>query len=474
MRNEMPQARVELLVRNATVITMDPSRRILDDGAIAIDHGVIRQIGTSAELADVSADVELAGKDMIVLPGLINPHIHLSYSLGRGCGDDLPFPRWLPVVYRLEDAYTDDEWYLSSLLSMAEMIKSGTTCFGDTNIYEELKIVAKAVEVSGMRAVLGKIIRDEDSDELRRNSALRDIWKRDHPRSLSVASAVEDWKKWNGQFDGRLSMRLSPAVWPVCSKASYLEAADASRTHGIGSLIHHTETKEWKTFVEREYGKAPTLMLQDFGILGPNTLLENMAWLNDEEIEVLAKSRTPINYLPTSNLKNYLGVLDIRKISDRGIPVSLGTSGGLINNINDMFREMLVLALQQRMLRRETDAIAPETILEMATITAAKTLGLESEIGSLEPGKRADLCMIDTRRPHLVPVVNPVSTVVYCASGSDVDTVVIDGKVVMKERKLKTLDEGHLMDQARRDGLAVLGRTGILSQPQCQCRWPRI
>lgn len=470
----MTENRVDLIVRNATVITMDGSRRILDNGAIAIHKGLINAVGRSSELADITADVELKGKDMIVLPGLINPHIHLSYSLGRGCGDDLPFPRWLPVVYRLEDGYTEDEWYLTSLLSMAEMIKSGTTCFGDTNVYEELGTVAKAVEASGMRAVLGKIIRDEDSEELRRNPALRKIWTRDHPRSLSVAAAVENWRQWNGKFDGRLSIRLSPAVWPVCSKASYLQAAEASRTHGIGSLIHHTETVEWKTFVEREYGKTPTRMLQDFGILGPNTLLENMTWLNDDEIDVLAESGTPINYLPTSNLKNYLGVLDIRKISDRGIPVSLGTSGGLINNVNDMFREMLVLALQQRMLRKETDAIAPETVLEMATITAARTLGLESQIGSLEPGKRADLCMIDTRQPHLVPVVNPVSTIVYCATGADVDTVIIDGKVVMKERQLKTIDQGDVVDRAQRDGLAALKRTGIFSQPQCKCRWPRM
>ncbi len=470
----MPVATVDLIVRNALIITMDRDRRVINDGAIAVKNGRIEQIGQSSELAGIHADKVLDGRDRIVLPGLINPHIHLSYSLGRSCGDDLPFPRWLPVVYKLEDGYSDEEWYLTALLSMAEMIKSGTTCFGDTNVYEEIAQVARAVEVSGTRAVLGKIIRDEDSDELRRNPDLKKIWRRDHPRSLSVDAAVEDWRQWNGKFGGRLTVRLSPAVWPVCSKASYLRAAEASRNYGIGNLIHHTETTEWKVFVEKEYGKAPTLMLRDYGILGPQTLLENMTWLNEAEIDVLSETGTPINYLPTSNIKNYLGVLDIRMISDRGIAVSLGTSGGLINNVNDMFREMLVLALQQRMHRKETDAIAPETVLEMATITAAKTLGLEAEIGSLERGKKADICIIDTRQPHLVPVVNPVSTVVYSARGADVETVVIDGQVVMEGRRLSTIDEMELVGRAQREGLAALKRTGILSQPQCACRWPRI
>jgi len=470
----MSAGKVDLLIRNALVITMDRERRIFDDGAVAIHEGRIDRVGRSADFSELQATKVLDARDRIVLPGLINPHIHLGHSLARGCGDDLPFPRWLPVVYRLEDGYSEEEWYLSALLSMAEMIKSGTTCFGDTNIFEEIATVAKAVADSGMRAVLGKSIRDEDSDELRRNPELKKIWRRDHARSLSVDVAVEDWRRWNGKFGGRLSVRLSPALWPMCSKASYLQAVAANGKYEIGNLIHHTETAEWKVFVEREYGKAPTLMLRDYGILGPQTLLENMSWLNDEEIDVLAETRTPINYLPTSNIKNYLGVLDIRRISDRGIPVSLGTSGGLINNVNDMFREMLVLALQQRMHRREADAIAPETVLEMATITAAKSLGLENEVGSLEMGKKADICIIDTRQPHLVPVVNPVSTVVYCVRGADVETVIIDGNVVMEDRRLTTIDESELVGMAKREGLAALGRMGILSQPQCACRWPRM
>lgn len=204
----MSTDKVDLLIRNAIVITMDRERRIINDGAVAIRNGRIDRVGRSSEFAGTQAETVLEGRGRIVLPGLINPHIHLSYTLGRSCGDDLPFPRWLPVVYRLEDGYTDEEWYLSALLSMAEMIKSGTTCFGDTNVYEEIGEVARAVGVSGMRAVLGKIVRDEDSEELRSNPGLKKIWGRDHARSLSVEQAVEDWRQWHGKFAGRLNMRL--------------------------------------------------------------------------------------------------------------------------------------------------------------------------------------------------------------------------------------------------------------------------
>jgi cytosine/adenosine deaminase-related metal-dependent hydrolase len=465
---------VDLVVRNATIITMNGAREIIVDGAVAIHDGRIEKVCPARAIGDLQGKTEIDAKNGIVLPGLVNPHVHLSYSLGRGCGDDLPFPKWLPVVYRLEDAYTEGEWYLSCILTMIEMIKSGTTTFADTNVYEEIDTVVKAVADSGMRGVLGKIIRDEESEELQRNPVLRQAWTRDHPRSLSVASAVADWKKHHGAANGRISVRLSPAVWPVCSKKSYLEAADASKRLGIGKLIHHTETREWKAFVEKEYGKEPTFMLNDFGMLGPDTLLENMAWLSDAEIKLLADTGTPINYLPTSNVKNYLGVLDIPGIAGQGVSVSLGTSGGLINNINDMFREMFVLALQQRQLRQQPDAISPEDILEMATITGAKTLNLESQVGSLEPGKRADLIVVDTNKPHLVPVVNPLSTLLYGATGADVDSVVIDGNLVMKHRNVLSLGEAEIVEAAQRDGLGVLKRTKIFEQPQCRCRWPQL
>lgn len=464
----------DIVIRNATIITMDGRRRIINDGGIAIRAGRIAQVAQTKDLVSCTGKTELDGRNKIVLPGLINPHVHLAHSLGRGCGDDLPFINWLPIVVRLEDAYADEQWYLSSLLTMVEMIKSGTTTFADTNIFEEIGVVVQAAKATGIRCVLGKNIRDEESEELERNPALRNVWRRDHPRSLSVEMAVENWREYSGAINGRIEVRLSPAIWPICSKRSYLEAADVGRRLGIGKLIHHTETKEWKAFVEKEYGSEPTRMLSDFGILGPDTLLENMAWLSNDEVDLLADSGTPINYLPTSNLKNFLGVLDIRQISDRGIPVSLGTSGGLINNINDMFREMFVLALQQRMLRREPNAIAVESILEMATVVGAQTLNLQDRVGSLETGKRADVIMIDTNRPHLVPIVNPVSTIVFGATGADVDTVIIDGNVVMKQRKMALIDESDLIETARREGIEVLKRTGISDQPQCKPRWPQV
>lgn len=223
--------------------------------------------------------------------------------------------------------------------------------------------------------------------------------------------------------------------------------------------------------MEQEYGKPPTMMLNDFGILGPHTLLENASMLSAEEMALIAETGTCFNYLPTANMKNYLGVLDVTELLGHGITMSLGTSGALINNVNDMFREMKTLALQQRMLKERPDAIAPEDIVEMATLGGARCLGMEEEVGSLEPGKRADVIVIDTRQPHMTPMYNPVSTVVYCANGGDVETTIIDGQVVMLERRLLTVDEDALLRRAVDEGAAAIRRTGVLDEPQAQTRW---
>jgi 5-methylthioadenosine/S-adenosylhomocysteine deaminase len=213
------------------------------------------------------------------------------------------------------------------------------------------------------------------------------------------------------------------------------------------------------------------MMLHDFGILGPGTLLENSSMLADEEIDLIAETRTPFNYLPTANMKNYLGVLDMRRLHGRGVTVSLGTSGGLINNVNDLFREMKALALQQRVVQQRPDAIRAETVLEMATIDGARSVGLEQEIGSLEAGKRADVILLDAYQPHMLPMFNPVSTVVYCANGGDVATSIIDGRVVMLDRKLLLVDEGALLARADEAARRALGGAGILAEPHARSRW---
>lgn len=465
---------LDILIANATVVTMDASRRILANASLGIADGRIERVGPAAELRGQPARVEIDGTGKIVMPGLINPHCHLSYSLARGCGDDLPFLQWLPIVYRSEDGYSDEEWYLTSTLSMIEMIKSGTTCFADTNVFEEIATVVKAVEETGIRAVLGKNIRDPVSPEQQRAGGLTQVWSRSGVRALSVQHAVDDYGKWNGSAHGRVIVRLAPAVWPVCSTASYRHVAEVRDSLGVGTLIHHTETREWQTLVQQTYGKDPTFMLADFGVLGPTTLLENAAWLTDDELALIASTDTRLNYLPTSNVKNYLGVLDIPKALHHGITLSLGTSGGLINNVNDMFREMFVLALQQRMLHQHPAAISPETVLELATVGGAKCLNLEAEIGSLEIGKRADVIVVDGNQPHMVPMLNPISTIVYCASGRDVETTVVDGRLLMRNRKLQFIDEAQVVDNARRAGLAALDRTGISREPNTKSRWPYI
>lgn len=459
---------MDIVIKNGTVITMDAGRRIIKEGAVAISDGRIAGVGTIGELADERANVEIDAGNKIVLPGLVNPHVHLGYSLAKGCGDDLPFAAWIPIVFRVEDGYGGEDWYLASLLSMVEMIKSGTTCCADTNIYQEIDDIVRAVDDSGIRSVLAKNITDITPEELERNPWLgraRDT------AALTLDAAVEDHGRLNGAAGGRLQVRFSPQIWPACSTEGYKRVAEVSRQMGVGKLIHHTEAKEWGAFVQQEYGKPATMMLHDFGILGPDTLLENASLLSDEEMALISETKTCFNYLPTPNMKNYLGVLDLSKLVADGVPTSIGTSGGLINNVNDLFREMKTLALQQRAVKETPDALPAETILEMATIGGAKCLGLDDEIGSIEVGKRADVIVIDAYQPHMVPVLNPVSTIVYCANGGDVEASIIDGKIVMADRRLETMDEKALLARVVEEGARTIARTGIPDEPHARPKW---
>lgn len=198
-------------------------------------------------------------------------------------------------------------------------------------------------------------------------------------------------------------------------------------------------------------------MLESFGLLGGETVLENATWLSRPEVELIAATGTHLNYLPTASAKLGLGVLDVLSVAEAGVSLNLGTAGGMCNNVNDMFREMLVLALQQRQLQDAPDAVSADRILEMATINGAAALGLGDEIGSLEVGKRADLILIDADAPHMTPMADPVATVVYCARGADVHTALVDGEVVMADRQLLTLDEDDVLEQARITAI-TLGR----------------
>jgi len=459
---------LDLIIRNAIVVTMDQERRIIKDGAVAISGQAITRVGKSEELKGESAEFQVDGRGRIVMPGLINAHVHLSYSLAKGCGDDLPFTDWLPVVFRLEDGYSDEEWRLASQLSMAEMIKSGTTCFGDTNVYEQIDQIAKSLEESGIRGVLAKKVFDASPGEIEKVPWYRKEWNAD---ALSVDTAVKDYNKWNGRASGRIKIGFGPQAWPGCSADGYRRVAELSRKMGTVNLVHHTESREWADFVRKNYGKEPTMMLGDFGILGPNTLLENAPIITDEEISLISRTNTRFNWLTTSNVKNYLDVVDLSKFLDKGITVSLGTSGGLINNVNDVFREMKTLALQQRQLRKRPDAISPEAVLEMATIGGAKALSMEHDVGSLEPGKKADVIVVNTDQPHLTPVVNPVSTLVYSVNGGDVETSIVDGELVMLNRKLLTIDEKELLEKSSEASGRILSKTGIKDLPSARTKW---
>lgn len=453
-----------ILIENCTIVTMDNRCSTIKDGYVLIVDERIEAVssGKSGSLPHRPELVIDGRGKAAVLPGLINTHCHLSYSLGRGLGDDLPFAKWLPLVFKFEDSFRRRDWHTASMLTFLEMVKSGTTCFADTNMNEHISTVADVVTESGIRAILGKKIVGMSPKDEDRFPWLKKSYS-DASR-LTVDSAVDDWRSLNGKASGRILVRFAPKTWPSCSEENYREIAEANRESPAGKLIHHSESVDWRNFVVKNTGREPTLLLDDFGVLGSDALLENAVVLSDAETALIARTGTHFNYLPTSNMKNALGALDLRRLIAEGVQVSMGTSGGLINNVNDMFAEMKTLALQQRSVTSLPDAISPQTVLEMATIGGARALNREREIGSIEPGKIADLIVLDLDKPHLVPIHDIFSTIVYCATGADVRTTIIAGKVVMQDREALTMDQGAILSDAREAAERIANDIGIGSR----------
>ena len=422
---------MDLLIKNGMILTMNAELQIIEKGAVRVRDGVIISVGTDA--ADCSHDTqtrEIDAQGGLIMPGLINSHTHAAMTLFRGLADDLPLMEWLnDHIFPAESRITADMVYRGTLLACAEMLLSGTTCFCDMYLFEEE--VAKAAAQLGMRAVVGEVLYDFPSPcygpldkGFEYVSAMMEKWK-DHPL---ITVAVE------------------PHSTYTCAPELLKKAADMARTQQVPFVIHVAETRTEVKLIEEKYGKTPVKFLADLGVLGPNVVACHSVHLTPEERALYRQFDVKVVHCPESNMKLASGVAPVPEFLAEGICVALGTDGCASNNDLDLFLEMDSAAKLHKVFSMNPEAVDATTAVQMATINGAKALGLDGIIGSLEPGKRADMIVVDTRSPHMVPMYNPYSQLVYAAKGSDVITSIVDGKVLMENRNLTTLNVDQVMD----------------------------
>jgi len=417
----------DIVIHNGTVITMNSDLDMIDNGILCIKNDTLAKIEPLENHTPIpEGDKIIDAQGGIIMPGLVNTHTHLPMALFRGLADDLPLSKWLnEYIFPAEANHIHPESVkLGALLSGAEMLLSGTTTCCDGYFYEDH--VAAAVNDIGMRTILGQGVIDFPAPGV------------PNPEN-NVDNAITFIQKWKN-----ISPLITPSIFChspyTCSEATLKKAKDAADAKGVLFQIHAAETKDEYVSIQTKHHTTPVKYLDKIGIIDQNTLLVHAVWLDDDDIEIIAERRASVSHNPESNMKLASGIAPVPALLTAGVTVGLGTDGCASNNNLDLFSEMDTAAKLHKVNAMDPTVMDAVTVLKMATIEGARALGLQDIIGSLETGKKADVIIIDTRKPHLVPVYNPVSHIVYAAQGSDVRDVIVDGKVLLKNRKPLTVD----------------------------------
>ena len=437
-----------ILIKGGTIVTMDKDDSIVRRDVLIRDGRIAEIVG---DIDDPVNDV-IEAQGCAVLPGFVQTHIHLCQTLFRGAADDLALIDWLKRrVWPMEAAHTAESIRASAQLGIAELIKGGTTCALTMETVRHTEEVLRVVEESGFRANVGKCMMDKGDDV---PSTLHEETR------ASINESVRLIDKWNGAANGRIRCCFAPRFAISCTRELLSEVSDLAKQHGVTIHTHASENRNECQIVERETGERNIDYLNSLGIVGSHVVLAHCIHLDNTEMETLASTKTNVSHCPSSNLKLGSGIARVTEMLARGIPVSLGADGAACNNRLDMSTEMRTAALLQKALHGPEVLPAPRA-LRMATVDGARALGLHDEIGSIEVGKRADLIVVDLNGAHSAPTTDVVSALVYSAQASDVRTTIIDGELVMRNRKLLTMNEATVIENANREAEALFERAGL-------------
>ena len=448
-RREIP---VDLIIRGGTVVTMDGSRRVIENGGIAIKDGRIVAVDTAA-LMDLNYSsrqvIEAQGK--VVIPGLINGHTHVPMTLFRGIADDLDLQEWLTKYIFPAEAknVTEDFVRVGTRLGLAEMIRSGTTTYCDMYYFEDA--IADETFKAGMRGVLGETVIDFPVADNKTNAE-------------AMAYVDRFVKHWKG--NALIIPAIAPHA-PYTVSQDHLKAVrEFSDRTGAPIVIHISETKREVDDSIKDKGARPIDYLNRFGFLNNRVIAAHVVWPSDEELALLKKLGVGIVHNPQSNMKLASGVAPVPAMLKDDLPVGLGTDGPASNNDLNLWEEMDTAAKLHKLISKDPKVVSAQEAFEMATIRGARALHLEKEIGSIEKGKRADIVIVDLDDLNQVPWYNIYSDLVYATKADDVRTVIIEGRVVMRDRKLLTLNEETIKADARRYRERVVKSVGLKTVPE--------
>ena len=427
---------VDLLVTGGTVVTMDGTRKILDDGAIAVKGDAILAVGPSAEIeAEYSAAQTINAKGKLVLPGFINGHTHVPMTLFRGLHDDVTLNDWLyKYIFPAEAKNVTEEFVRwGTRLAAAEQIRGGVTTFADMYYFEDA--VAQETKAAGMRGVLGETFIDFPAPDNKSEAAM-------------LAYTERFLKKWQG--DPLIHAAAAPHSIYTCSQKTLQDAAALARKYHAPILIHTSEMKkEWEDS-QKQNGMSPVQYLDKIGVLGPDVVSAHCIFVDAADEKTLAQKQVGCVHNASSNMMLASGVSPVAEMRAAGVAVGLGTDGPAgSNNDLDLMEEMDLAAKLAKITKMDPLALNARAVVEMATIDGARALHMEKEIGSLEAGKKADLILISLDEPNAVPMYDIYAALAYALKGSDVQTVVIGGHVVMRDRKLLTVNEAEALVKAR-------------------------
>ena len=434
--------KLDTIIANGCILTANSTFEVIPNGYVGIQEGRIALVGeiTAAGVLPEAKEV-IDARNGIIMPGLVNTHTHVPMTLFRGLAEDLPLETWLSEhIFPAEAAFvTPENVAIGTALACAEMLLAGTTCFCDGYFLEDH--VAEVVSGTGMRAVLGQGVIDFPAPGVA------------DPRE-NVAAAIAYVKKWQGR-----SSRITPAIFChspyTCSRATLIAAKTAARELGVLFQIHAAETEQEQELIQAPDLASPIQYLAGNHILDASTLLVHAIWLDTRDIDIIEEQGAAVSHNPESNMKLASGIAPVPRCVSQGIRVGLGTDGCASNNDLDLFLEMDTAAKLHKVHTLDPTVMNAETVVKMATIEGAKAIGLGDQIGSIEPGKLADMIVIDTHRPHLMPMYNPISQIVYAARGSDVRDTMVAGQFLVRDRVLQTIDQALIMEKALALGKAI-------------------
>ena len=428
----------DILVKNGTILTMDALNSTIREGALGIKGDVIVYMGPAGVKPFQARKVIDAGGGL-VLPGLINGHTHAAMSLFRGLADDLPLMEWLnDYIFPAESKVDESFVFAGTLLSCAEMIMTGTTTFCDMYLFEDA--VARAAKTAGMRCLVGEVLYDFPSPNY-------------GPMEKGLEYTQMLIHKWKG--DPLVSVAVEPHSLFTCGPKLLKAANRIALDHDVPFITHLAETLQEEAQIKETYGMRPVQHLSALGLLGPHLIANHCVHVDSGDLEEMAKRRVRVVSNPESNMKLASGIAPVPEMLARGLTVGIGTDGCASNNNLDLFSEIDTAAKLHKVHTMDCTVMDAVTVLRMATIEGARALGIGQLTGSLEVGKKADVIVVDTNKPHLTPMYNPFSHLVYAARGNDVSHSIVNGRLVMEERKLLSLDLEDILAQARQRAVQV-------------------